>query len=235
MVPLVTLSTEFDFRSQGDGRSASARYANHSNYRNDSLIRKESGSSNILQSSVLTKSSVRQLASYCRDQAHYQGEWDNEVRCIITRFTLLILIFAGKTTPSGQKRIETGNKNSRSSLGMNTYRLRSESRFAGLKWCLRILDSQNWVAGWCDRISRSRGPTSVLLPGARPEGPCLLINFASLQGQRCALEGSKFANLELFAVDQTDLGAVSRQRMALVVTWRMDRHVQKVVTGVELE
>jgi hypothetical protein len=33
---------EFDFRSQGDGRSASARYANHSNYRNDSLIRKES-------------------------------------------------------------------------------------------------------------------------------------------------------------------------------------------------
>jgi protein mago nashi len=26
----------------GDGRSASARYANNSNYRNDSLIRKES-------------------------------------------------------------------------------------------------------------------------------------------------------------------------------------------------
>ena len=34
--------TEFDFRALGDGRSASARYANHSNYRNDSLIRKES-------------------------------------------------------------------------------------------------------------------------------------------------------------------------------------------------
>ena len=33
---------EFDFRSLGDGRSASARYANNSNYRNDSLIRKES-------------------------------------------------------------------------------------------------------------------------------------------------------------------------------------------------
>ena len=33
---------EFDFRALGDGRSASARYANHSNYRNDSLIRKES-------------------------------------------------------------------------------------------------------------------------------------------------------------------------------------------------
>ncbi|KIV78672.1 hypothetical protein, variant [Exophiala sideris] len=33
---------EFDFRTIGDGRSATARYANNSNYRNDSLIRKES-------------------------------------------------------------------------------------------------------------------------------------------------------------------------------------------------
>ena len=32
----------FDFRVIGDGRSAVARYANNSNYRNDSLIRKES-------------------------------------------------------------------------------------------------------------------------------------------------------------------------------------------------
>lgn len=36
---------EFDFRVVGDGRSAVARYANNSNYRNDSLIRKESMSS----------------------------------------------------------------------------------------------------------------------------------------------------------------------------------------------
>jgi len=35
---------EFDFRVVGDGRSAMARYANNSNYRNDSLIRKESTS-----------------------------------------------------------------------------------------------------------------------------------------------------------------------------------------------
>lgn len=35
---------EFDFRAVGDGRSAQARYANNSNYRNDSLIRKESKS-----------------------------------------------------------------------------------------------------------------------------------------------------------------------------------------------
>jgi protein mago nashi len=39
---LLKLSLEFDFRVLGDGRSASARYANNSNYRNDSLIRKES-------------------------------------------------------------------------------------------------------------------------------------------------------------------------------------------------
>ncbi|KNG86400.1 protein mago nashi, partial [Aspergillus nomiae NRRL 13137] len=32
---------EFDFRTLGDGRSAAVRYANNSNYRNDSLIRKE--------------------------------------------------------------------------------------------------------------------------------------------------------------------------------------------------
>ncbi|EPE10591.1 mago nashi domain protein [Ophiostoma piceae UAMH 11346] len=35
------LVPEFDFRVVGDGRSAIARYANNSNYRNDSLIRKE--------------------------------------------------------------------------------------------------------------------------------------------------------------------------------------------------
>jgi protein mago nashi len=38
----IECSPEFDFRVLGDGRSASARYANNSNYRNDSLIRKES-------------------------------------------------------------------------------------------------------------------------------------------------------------------------------------------------
>jgi hypothetical protein len=39
---LADLQKEFDFRVVGDGRSAIARYANNSNYRNDSLIRKES-------------------------------------------------------------------------------------------------------------------------------------------------------------------------------------------------
>jgi hypothetical protein len=39
---MLTWTIEFDFRVVGDGRSAVARYANNSNYRNDSLIRKES-------------------------------------------------------------------------------------------------------------------------------------------------------------------------------------------------
>lgn len=39
---LTSRQPEFDFRVVGDGRSAVARYANNSNYRNDSLIRKES-------------------------------------------------------------------------------------------------------------------------------------------------------------------------------------------------
>ncbi|KAH6968826.1 Mago nashi protein [Fusarium avenaceum] len=39
---------EFDFRVVGDGRSAVARYANNSNYRNDSLIRKEMCVSSII-------------------------------------------------------------------------------------------------------------------------------------------------------------------------------------------
>ncbi|MCJ1293269.1 hypothetical protein MMC34_004823 [Xylographa carneopallida] len=50
-VPRVTLGDldmKFDFRALGDGRSASARYANHSNYRNDSLIRKEMCVSSLL-------------------------------------------------------------------------------------------------------------------------------------------------------------------------------------------
>ncbi|KAK0980471.1 Protein mago nashi [Friedmanniomyces endolithicus] len=52
---------EFDFRVVGDGRSAIARYANNSNYRNDSLIRKESDS-------------VRFFSHDYGDQADYQGE-----------------------------------------------------------------------------------------------------------------------------------------------------------------
>ena len=54
------LHSEFDFRVLGDGRSASARYANNSNYRNDSLIRKESMQIGVSIYSVTDNSSVRE-------------------------------------------------------------------------------------------------------------------------------------------------------------------------------
>lgn len=39
---VANLHAEFDLRTIGEGSSAAVRYANNSNYRNDSLIRKES-------------------------------------------------------------------------------------------------------------------------------------------------------------------------------------------------
>jgi len=61
-------SIEFDFRAVGDGRSAQARYANNSNYRNDSLIRKESESTETILSEDCEANiidSVRQLHLDC--------------------------------------------------------------------------------------------------------------------------------------------------------------------------
>jgi hypothetical protein len=74
--------TEFDFRAVGDGRSAQARYANNSNYRNDSLIRKESESMLTRPRKDLsanTIDSVCQLYLDCRDQKDHQGKRDHEV------------------------------------------------------------------------------------------------------------------------------------------------------------
>ncbi len=56
---------EFDFRVLGDGRSASARYANNSNYRNDSLIRKESTEIALLVDTVTDNLSVRERCIGC--------------------------------------------------------------------------------------------------------------------------------------------------------------------------
>ena len=68
MVEALTSSPEFDFRTLGDGRSASARYANNSNYRNDSLIRKESRYSYLwVMLRKLIRNSVRELSLDRRD------------------------------------------------------------------------------------------------------------------------------------------------------------------------
>lgn len=74
---------EFDFRVVGDGRSASARYANNSNYRNDALIRKESMRSELssgLKQHLLTSCSVRQLVDGIRNQENHQRQRNHERR-----------------------------------------------------------------------------------------------------------------------------------------------------------
>jgi len=72
---MILIEAEFDFRVLGDGRSASARYANNSNYRNDSLIRKESMWSMTTHNPAqpLTFESVRELFTYPGDQADREG------------------------------------------------------------------------------------------------------------------------------------------------------------------
>jgi hypothetical protein len=60
MVLLTDDDKEFDFRTLGDGRSAAVRYANNSNYRNDSLIRKES---KILINPIYIRCTIKAMTS----------------------------------------------------------------------------------------------------------------------------------------------------------------------------
>jgi hypothetical protein len=57
-VIIINMDLEFDFRALGDGRSSVVRYANNSQYRNDSLIRKESRFTLLLDGIMLTISAV---------------------------------------------------------------------------------------------------------------------------------------------------------------------------------
>ncbi|KAL2153442.1 hypothetical protein VTH82DRAFT_4597 [Thermothelomyces myriococcoides] len=74
---------EFDFRVVGDGRSATARYANNSNYRNDSLIRKEMFVSSIVVEEI--KRIVRESEIMKEDDAKWptknkDGRQELEIR-----------------------------------------------------------------------------------------------------------------------------------------------------------
>ncbi|KAH7039612.1 Mago nashi protein [Microdochium trichocladiopsis] len=60
---------EFDFRVVGDGRSAVARYANNSNYRNDSLIRKE------MCVSSLVIDEIRRIVKASEIMKEDDGKW----------------------------------------------------------------------------------------------------------------------------------------------------------------
>lgn len=52
---VANLHAEFDLRTISEGSSAAVRYANNSNYRNDSLIRKESEQEHIYQKKKRTQ------------------------------------------------------------------------------------------------------------------------------------------------------------------------------------
>ncbi|KAI9734895.1 MAG: Protein mago nashi [Cirrosporium novae-zelandiae] len=74
---------EFDFKLYPDGRSAAARYANNSNYRNDSLIRKEMCVSSLLINEI--KRIVKQSEIMKEDDAKWpqknkDGRQELEIR-----------------------------------------------------------------------------------------------------------------------------------------------------------
>ncbi|KAI9881048.1 MAG: Protein mago nashi [Pleopsidium flavum] len=86
---------EFDFRALGDGRSASARYANNSNYRNDSLIRKEMCVSSLLIVEIKRIIKESEIMKYA-----------------VLGSLLMQTLTAdqGKTTPNGLRRTRMGDR-----------------------------------------------------------------------------------------------------------------------------
>ena len=122
--------TEFDFRAIGDGRSASARYANHSNYRNDSLIRKESMVILLIRTfqPVLTMGAVCVSSLLIAEIKRIVKESE------IMKYEYLLwvktnLTMAGRMIRSGQRRIEMDDKSWRLGWGMSTSLLRSVMQF----------------------------------------------------------------------------------------------------------
>ncbi len=113
---------EFDFRVVGDGRSATARYANNSNYRNDSLIRKESTMRRAAPKRqddrrliCVVDGSVCELPCCRRDQEDCEGERDSEVRLAVqTDRAGKADTGTGKTTRNGQPRTRTAGRSSKS-------------------------------------------------------------------------------------------------------------------------
>ncbi|RDW88924.1 hypothetical protein BP6252_00956 [Coleophoma cylindrospora] len=65
---------EFDFRVLGDGRSASARYANNSNYRNDSLIRKEMCVSSLMVDEIKRIIKMSEIMKY----SYLKALWEDD-------------------------------------------------------------------------------------------------------------------------------------------------------------
>ncbi len=130
-------SLEFDFRVVGDGRSAIARYANNSNYRNDSLIRKEStwsapncavllGGQHIANSgpavyvSSIVIEEIKQIIKLSEITKCVQSL---SLRCPVRADTNSVWQI-GRTMRSGPRRTRTAGKNSSSESATNTSRSR---------------------------------------------------------------------------------------------------------------
>ena len=124
----LTSYVEFDFRAQGDGRSASARYANNSNYRNDSLIRKESESAQTLRSRSLTFYTVCVSSLLLAEIKRIIKESEiMKYVGLLSRMSLNTESWLGRMIPSGRRRIRMGARSWRSNGVMSTYHLRSAS------------------------------------------------------------------------------------------------------------
>jgi len=123
--PLTRINTEFDFRVLVDGRSAMARYANNSNYRNDSLIRKESGSSSLtLGNPSLTQGSVCVSSLMIKEIKRIIK--DSEIMKSVLPLSFLLKLSSplgktGKMMENGHRRTRMDARNSRFEWAMNTY------------------------------------------------------------------------------------------------------------------
>lgn len=193
---------EFDFRVVGDGRSAIARYANNSNYRNDSLIRKES---TLFTRLVTGHFRLRHGGLDCgrrMDRMRADGIvcvsslLVKEIKKIIKESEIMKYVPAwvegrrtelmrvGKTIRSGRQRTRTDGKSWRFGWGMSTSTLRSVRHVRRMDWTVADgrIDCENWLACRCPRKPGSGGIEGVLLPGSGPEGARVFADCASLQG-----------------------------------------------------
>lgn len=204
-------SLEFDFRAVGDGRSAQARYANNSNYRNDSLIRKESESMEpILPRSVKLTSSTVCVSSILIAEIKKIIKESEIMKHVLSINTILQVPISNKFYREDDTKWPQKNKDGRQEL-----EIRLGNEHISFEVCFIIvspltshtdhdnsLDCQNRLSCRRQRVRGPRRPTSVLLPGAGPEGAGLLPHIAALQGTSIDIVVCTFTDTN---TDQADL------------------------------
>ncbi|KAJ8132924.1 hypothetical protein O1611_g697 [Lasiodiplodia mahajangana] len=153
---------EFDFRVVGDGRSAVARYANNSNYRNDSLIRKEMCVSSLVVDEIkrIVKSSEIMKEDDSKwPQKNKDGRQELEIRL-------------------GTEHISFEVRHNHRIATNPTEHISMLTREGAPR-----IDGQDWLINRRHRVGRSRRPSCLLLLSTRPEGASFQLDIASLQDQ----------------------------------------------------